>query len=385
MKHSNIEWTHHTFNPWVGCTKVSPGCDHCYAEAWDRRFAVSGHAMRWGQGKKRQRTSSTNWKQPLRWNREAEALGIRYRVFCASLADVFDNQVPTTWRQDLFALIERTPQLDWLLLTKRVGNVRSMVPAHWISTSFQHGPDPSNIDAAGWPPNVWLGASICNQEEADREIPKLIDVPASVRFLSMEPLLGPVDLTHLNSGREVNEIDSLTPYTWEEEIDLWRDSEEDWRLSFEDHYGRALGAQLTRPMHNTLDWIIVGGESGPDARPMHPDWVRSLRDQCETAGVPFHFKQWGEWREPRTGERFDTSMGRAQQKPAFIVTLDGMVHCFETEKTRVNGKVMLWVGKKAARRLLDGRTWDKVPRPIRHTMDRYATDGLVQPIPVNPD
>ena len=175
-ENSKIEWCHHTFNPWIGCTKVGPGCDNCYAEAdFDKRR----HVVQWGAGQPRKRTAMSTWAMPLRWNAKAERLGVRYRVFCASLADVFDNEVPAEWRHDLFDLIERTPHLDWLLVTKRIGNVRQMIPDRW---------------SVCMPPNLWLGITVVNQAEADRDIPKLLGLKVSVRFLSMEPLLGPVDL-----------------------------------------------------------------------------------------------------------------------------------------------------------------------------------------------
>ena len=275
---TGIAWTDSTFNPWIGCTKVGPGCDHCYAEALDKRHRWQG-ATHWGAGQPRMRTSVSNWRKPLAWNKAREKDGKPHRVFCASLADVFDNEVLENWRVDLFTLIEETPNLDWLLLTKRIGNVARMLP--WSACS-----EP-------WP-NVWIGATIVNQEEADRDIPKLLAVPAAKRFLSMEPLLGPVNLSHLNEDKETNEVDCLKPFTWEQEIEQWRNTEDGWEESFEDHYGVTL-AGLSGPMHAGIDWVIVGGESGPNARPMHPDWARSLRDQCQAAGVPFLFKQWGEY------------------------------------------------------------------------------------------
>jgi protein gp37 len=222
---TGISWTDSTFNPWIGCTKVGPGCDHCYAEAlMDTRW----HKVQWGPGGERKRTSAANWKQPLLWEREHEAFALahdrRRRVFCASLADVFDNEAPAEWRADLFALIDATPHLDWLLLTKRIGNVQRMAPA------------------SGLPANVWLGATIVNQEEYDRDAHKLLAVPASVRFLSVEPMLGQIR-----------------------------------------------GA----PMLGAFDWVIVGGESGKAARPIEREWIDSLHDQCAWFGVPFFFKQWG--------------------------------------------------------------------------------------------
>lgn len=268
---SNIEWCDATFNGWTGCTKVSPGCDNCYAEAReDKRF----HRVQWGAGMPRRRTSDDNWRGPKIWNKrpfwECLICGwrgtttqfsktpgtccatpnlrpARMRVFCSSLADVFDNEAPQAWRDDLFALIEETPNLDWLLLTKRIGNATNMLP--WSHCS------------PAWP-NVWIGATIVNQAEADRDVPKLLDTPARLRFVSCEPLLGPINMPGLL------------------------------------YYGtqRSGGVVPLRAKgYPQIDWVIAGGESGPGARPMHPEWLRSLRDQCFDARVPFLFKQWGEW------------------------------------------------------------------------------------------
>jgi protein gp37 len=288
MENTNIEWTDHTFNPWMGCTKVSPGCDHCYAERdMDHRL----HRVQWGPQGERVRTVASNWRKPVQWNAAAAAFlaehGRRQRVFCASLADVFDNKVDPAWRADLLALIDSTPNLDWLLLTKRVGNVATMLPAGWLEAH----------------PNVWLGASIVNQEEADRDIPKLLRLPARVRFLSMEPLLGPVDLFSVQTG------------------ELLHTSGNEYNPG-------------------SLDWIIVGGESGPEARPMAPAWARSLRDQCEAAGVPFLFKQWGEWGP------YDRGRTDAKQL-AMPGALDAPMALY---------------GKKLAGRQLDGAHYDGYPK-----------------------
>ena len=303
-ENTKIEWTDHTFNPWIGCTKVSPGCDHCYAEnLMDTRMGVAS----WRPGAERVRTKEANWKMPLRWNAQADAFmnqhGRRQRVFCASLADVFDNAVDPQWRDDLFELIAATPNLDWLLLTKRIGNVGNMLPV------------PFDFDRHF--PHVWIGTTIVNQAEADRDIPKLLDVPARVRFLSMEPLLGPVDLTHIEVFGGDAEIYPLKGTT---------DCVDDEGAPTDDV--------------PALDWVIVGGESGPGARPMSPDWARSLRDQCAAAGVPFLFKQWGEW---------IPMLGQAEGVPVREMT------------TTPDGWVMGHAGKKAAGRLLDGRTWDGFP------------------------
>jgi protein gp37 len=252
-ENSKIEWCDHTFNPWRGCTKVSPACDNCYAEAQCGRFGIAD----WGPHADRQLAADSTWKQPHTWNRKAIKAGVRAKVFCASLADVFDNHksIKPYWREALWQTIRDTPQLDWLLLTKRPQNIDEMLPADW------------GWDDGGWP-NVWLGTTVENQTEAHRRIPHLLDVPARVRFLSCEPLLGPVDLTWVRKG-EANSIDALT--------------------------GRYVVDGYGQLQIGKIDWVIAGGESGPGARPSHPNWFRQLRDHCAKAGVPFHFKQWGEW------------------------------------------------------------------------------------------
>lgn len=219
-ENSGIEWTHHTFNPWIGCTKVSAACDHCYAEAWDKRF----NGERWGPHATRTRTKT--WGNPVKWNKRLEGTGRRERVFVASLADVFDNHrsIQPEWRRELWALIRQCQNLDFLMLTKRPQNIARFLPDDWGN---------------GYP-NVWLGATVESQKEADR-LDALVNVPAVVHFLSMEPLIGPVDLSK--------------------------------------HIDR-------------LEWVITGGENGPHYRPADPDWFRSLRDQCAWADVPFLFKQW---------------------------------------------------------------------------------------------
>jgi protein gp37 len=176
-ENSEIEWTDHTFNPWIGCTNVSPGCDHCYAEAMARRF---GHA-KWGNHP-RNRTSPTNWQKPIAWNRKAKQFkqehGRRQRVFCASMADVFDNQVAADWRVDLFSLIRECRKLDWLLLTKRPQNILKMLPKDWGEGYL----------------NVWLGITAEDQERFDQRWKHLARVPAAIKFISYEPAIGPLRL-----------------------------------------------------------------------------------------------------------------------------------------------------------------------------------------------
>lgn len=234
---TKIEWADMTFNPWIGCTKVSLACDNCYAEEMmDKRY---GRA-RWGAGEDRVRTSRGNWAKPRKWDKEAA--GTRPFVFCASLADVFDNEVDPEWRRDLMLLIEATPNLVWLLLTKRIGNVIRM-------TDSMHGHRPL-------PANVAIGATMANQYEYDRDRWKLKEVKENrgplFTFGSFEPLLGLVLL------------DNSAP-----------------------------------------DWIIVGGESGRNARPMNLDWARSMRDQSARLGRVFNFKQVGGRRSDKGGHELD--------------------------------------------------------------------------------
>jgi protein gp37 len=229
-KDSKIEWTHHTFNPWWGCAKVSPACEHCYAETWAKRV---GNSI-WGRSSPRRFFSDHHWKEPITWNLEAQKARQRRRVFCASMADVFERRTElNVWRTRLWTLIEQTPMLDWLLLTKRPQNVSEMVP--WKNDA--------------WPRNIWLGTTVENQFWADKRLPDLLKQKTSVRFLSCEPLLGEIDLKRWLTGKK----------------------------------------------SYSIDWVIAGGESGPHSRPMNPDWARSLRDQCKKYKVAFHFKQWGHW------------------------------------------------------------------------------------------
>jgi len=254
---TNIAWADSTFTPWIGCTKVGPGCEGCYAEAlMDRRMG----RVKWGAGEKRQRTSAAYWRQPLAWNRKARESGKPWRVFCASLADVFDNEVPAAWRWALFRLIRETPHLTWMLLTKRIGNAIGMLDEA-ADAVFDEFVGAGAWQARGPWPNVWLGATVVNQEEADRDVPKLLQVPAAVRFLSIEPMLGPIDLK-LESRNDLARWDSK---------------------------GRELAPRR-------IGWCILGGESdqpGHRARPFDIGWARDIVRQCKAAQVPAFVKQLG--------------------------------------------------------------------------------------------
>jgi len=277
-RNSSIEWTHHTFNPWWGCVRVSPGCKNCYADTWARRLGL----RLWGRNMPRRFFSDSHWKEPVRWNHEAHKEGIRRRVFCASMADVFEDRNDLDpWRLRLWELVKQTPWLDWLLLTKRPQRIGSVVP--WSDQ---------------WPSNVWLGTTAENQHWAEIRLPALLQHAAAVLFVSAEPLIGALDLHHF-----------LTP----------------------------------KPHGRRLSWVIAGGESGAKARPMNPQWARDLRDQCEQAGVPFHFKQWGHW-----SPEFVTKESRTQR-----VTLTD---------ARGQPVTLVKVGKKASGRVLDGKIWDGLPQ-----------------------
>lgn len=243
---SKIEWTHHSWNAWVGCQKVSAACDHCYAEAWAKR---AGRSSLWSG--ERARTALANWRQPYKWNEAARAAGERHRVFVNSLSDFWDNQVPPEWRADAFKVMGDCPWLEWLLLTKRPQNIAKLLkPA---------------LGPVGWPwATVWLGTTVENQEEADRRIPHLLAVPAVVHFLSMEPLLQYVDISRWTSD----------PASY---------------LRYCDTVGgpRPSSVQM-------ISMAIIGGESGAaDRRPFRTEWALDIIGRCKTAGVAPFVKQLG--------------------------------------------------------------------------------------------
>lgn len=287
---TTIEWTAttapdgtahkgYTFNPWSGCAKISAGCANCYAAALPPKMR---RGAEWGLNTDRVMGSASYWEDPFAWARKAKALGVRLKVFCASTADVFEDRPGLDRaRARLWGLIRATPELDWLLLTKR-----PHVMAAWAT-------------ANGWPTNAWAGTSVEDQRAADERIPYLLTVPALVRFLSMEPLLGPVDIrawlaprwSPTAGGCVGGCLDSDSFVHWD-----WSD-----RCNRCNH-------PLSGCPESPLGWVIVGGESGPRARPMHPDWARSIRDQCAAAGVPFFFKQWGGADKKAAGRLLDGAL-----------------------------------------------------------------------------
>lgn len=275
---SRIEWTHHTFNPWWGCTEVSPGCDHCYARGLAKRF---GFAV-WGKGADRRFFGDAHWDEPRKWNAVAEREGERKRVFCGSMCDVMEDIAVNWERARLYKLIEETEWLDWLLVTKRPQNYRRLLPAAWLDAPLR---------------NVW-GLTTVESQEFTWRIEELLKTPFVVRGISAEPLLG----------------------------------------LFSPQRQHCVGKAGTEK----IDWVIAGGESGPGARPTHPQLFREIRDWCVEAGVPFFFKQWGEWAEvPSVQRAGDTAL--------------------YTIGAELPAVVMRRVGKAAAGRLLDGVEWSQVP------------------------
>lgn len=334
-KDSSIEWTEHTFNPWWGCTKVSEGCVHCYAESFAKRtgFSATGSKFTiWGDTARRRFFGEKHWQEPLKWQAEAAKLGVMHRVFCGSMCDIFEEQVslaPDDFAAMAFArvrvlgIVKHTPNLLWLFLTKRIENAAALLPPQW--------------QGGNWPRNVIVGVTIENQKRLDERMPHVAGfkrefVGASV-FASCEPLLSSLEWD-FRPGR------------------YW--------LQY-------------------LDWVIGGGESGPGARPMHPDWIRKLRDDCANRDdmgrpwpLPFLLKQWGEWapkqvfsgisewdKAPAHGlvyarGGFDSVTGRDMPDPEFglrACDLDG----------NDGAAAIARIGKSAAGRTLDGRTHDGIP------------------------
>ena len=262
-KETGISWTNHTFSPWWGCSRVSPGCEHCYAETFAKRVGHSKSGSKlplWGVDAERRPASAASWAELVKWNAKAKRDGVRRRVFVASMADVFEvapernasaNLVMDAGRKRLWSAIEDAPHLDFQLLTKRPENVEAFVP--W-------GND--------WPTNVWLGVTAEDQARADERIPVLLEIPARVRFVSAEPLL-----------EELN----LSRYVFDREASIRKVMR-----------GPALNYdQADSVITSAIDWVIVGGESGPGARPFALEWARALVEQCSAAGVACFVKQMG--------------------------------------------------------------------------------------------
>lgn len=310
MDNSRIEWTDATWNPVIGCAKVSPGCAYCYAERL---------APRLGKDFSQANLNPDRLTQPLQWTRPR-------RIFVNSLSDLFWDQVPEAFVDRMFAVMALAPQHTFQILTKRPDLMRAYLATVGLDDRIERQirglaggrigmkEITRAIGRLGSPlkplPNVWLGTSAENQHWADIRLPILQATPAAVRFVSIEPMLGPIDLAQHLAG---------------------------------------------------LDWVIVGGESGPKARPIHPAWPREVRDQCEEAGVAFHFKQWGEWTPGANVTKTCGTVPAARWNGAWVFTRVDLVDA----DPATDGPDLYRVGKKAAGRLLDGRTWDGMPEAAK--------------------
>lgn len=341
-----IEWADATWNPIRGCTRVSEGCRNCYAEVMAARFSDPGQ---WGHGLAQRiglpgggidhrwtgkvALVDTALDLPLRWKKPR-------RIFVNSTSDLFHEAVPDDWIDQIFAVMALAPQHTFQVLTKRperareylahltskVGDLWNPLASSRLLSAGDTAVRNSTVDTfqtvRGWPlPNLWLGTSVEDQATANARIPHLLATPAAIRFISAEPLLGPLDLT------ECPRDDALLGYAPDENGD-----------------------------RHKLDWVIAGGESGPGARPIHPDWARSLRDQCVAAGVPFFFKQWGEW-APSTPE---AAVGNPRSGWRCLA---GHPHVPKAAELypEAGAAFIEHLGKGAAGRNLDGRTWDQMP------------------------
>lgn len=395
---THIEWTDATWNPVTGCSVTSPGCTNCYA------MKLAGTRLAHHPSRKGLTTDTKagpvwtgevrlneDWlTQPLKWKRPR-------RIFVCAHGDLFHENVPDEWIDRVFAVMALAPQHTFQVLTKRADRMRAYCQsrnsggtsaivaanaldnANWLSRELAVKSEPQfqNI----WPlPNVWLGVSVEDQARADERVPDLLATPAAVRFISAEPLVGPVDLTWIAEPDEDKDgvIDALLGCNWVERPG------DDYRPTRPAHEGRCMGRWVVSGSddiiaNRKIDWVIAGGESGPGARPSHPGWFRALRDQCAAAGVPFHFKQWGRWTP--VCEMAEQLLDDIYH-PAPISSPDASRRCkvgqcvLHADSTRFDGEAMFRrpafeqgsgamtmfsVGKKRAGRLLDGREWNEVP------------------------
>ncbi len=346
VSQTKIEWADAVWNPVTGCTKISPGCQNCYAERMSKRLAG-----RCGY------PEDEPFKVTLHPERlhEPSRLKKPRRIFVNSMSDLFHEDVPDSFIRDIFWRIWFYRQHTFLVLTKRperiagkgqcsncgylapVGNDEEC-PNYGVTEKYMHDQGFAKIPR-DWPKNLWLGVTAENQEMADKRIPLLLQTPAAIRFVSVEPMLGPVDLSNI----------------WEvcPECGSW----EIYEPRGEMRYCDDCGVDVPKPKIG-IDWVICGGETGPGARPMHPDWVRSLRDQCQAAGVPFLFKQFGEWTP-------DLTNYHSEPLEPFRVRWmhpDGTVSPIGSGLAMGGSITIYHIGKKKAGRLLDGREWDEFPK-----------------------
>ena len=299
----------YAINLWIGCSKISPACDNCYAEI-SRVSTCMG--VKWGNDAERKKCNP--YKKLTAINKKAAKQGIRIRVFINPDSDIFDNKAPQEWRNEFWDFIESTPCIDYILVTKRIGNAKFML---------------SGNDCVGYvlPKNVWIMITVCNQAEADRDIPKLLELDVTVRGLSIEPLLGEIDFLKID-GVMIGGACGGGGETGAVEYDF----------------------------ECSLNWIIIGGESGKNARPMNSHWARKIRDQCVGAGVSMFFKQWGEW----VGE-FDNQVDFFEHDDVPSYFFQNNIPPYSFKDNLPNSGWMYRVGKKLAGNLLDGQVWQQMP------------------------
>lgn len=325
MGNTKIEWAEKTWNPITGCSKISLGCNNCYAERMAKR--LRGRCGYPADEPFRVALHPERLEEPMRWRKPS-------MVFVCSMGDLFHDDVPDEFIHRVFATIGQCPQHTFIILTKRPKRMKAFIEDYYAYESPSGDEQGLHIQ-----PNVWLGVTAENQEMADRRIPILLQTPAAVRFVSVEPMLGPVDLTNV-------------------QFDKWT------RMNVLEGCGittrpGGMGQMLPNAFCEKLSWIIAGGETGPKARPMHPDWARSLRDQCQEVGVPFFFKQWGEWHPV---EDYRDIFPSYNSKEFRVINLAGID---ETQKpvTEMTPGVagVTRIGRKIAGRLLDGCEWNEMP------------------------
>lgn len=349
QKESGISWTEETWNPVRGCSRISKGCMNCYAEGVANRFKgpgmpYEGLIAKTGQWNGEVRLIEDKLLDPIRWKRPR-------LIFVNSMSDLFHESLTDEQIDKVFAVMAVAHHHTFQVLTKRADRMAEYLSKDrreaWARASMHLGylwndPDPIYDSIAyateQFLPSVWLGVSVEDQATANERIPYLLETPAAVRWISAEPLLGRIKL---------NEVVYTSP-------------ESDWVFAWDALRGSRGHRHGATSGHRKLDWVVVGGESGSGARPMHPDWARSLRDQCKLAGVPFHFKQWGSWEVSSTANgHHDCNM---ETNGAMWVDLDGSVGDAESGKDFSQAcYAMVKVGKKKAGRLLDGREWDEYP------------------------
>lgn len=342
--HTAISWAEATWSPVSGCTRVSPGCDRCYIERTPpfrkahRRFDGDGPGSTTGVILHPERLEI-----PLHWRKPR-------RVFVCSMADLFHDEVPDEYIARVWAIMALAPQHTFQVLTKRPARMRSLLTSReWREgvqnhiAWYENPAEESLMTWARWPlRNVWLGVTAENQQWADIRLPALLDTPAAVRWVSAEPLLGPIDLSRLSAAKVKDDM----------VYDAVRGL-----------YG--VPGYWKAAMHSRLDWVVTGGESGPGARPAHPDWFRAIRDQCQAAGVAYHHKQNGEWVP-------ESWWIHGNNAPVAFLSIDGhvrhLVNGKPTEPPMSRGQdiTIRRVGKRRAGRELDGRVWDEYPEAVNH-------------------